>query len=348
MSIEIINDKVQWDRLVDESPNSLLFHKWDFLKLVEKHTGYELFPYGIFQGQEPIAVIPIFYIRKKGLKFAYSPPQATLSYIPYMGFAFSKAYGELRQREKEGYLLYMLQELEKVLSHLSPNYVSLALEPGDVDARPYQMNGYEALLQYTYLIGLERPLEDIWDTFDSSCKKTIKDAAKLNPSVERANDSKVLFDMMRERLAFNEKTFFHAQSHEYLKDIMSAFPDNLKMYFVYVDGELAGASLNYGYRKRCIGWMGAPATKKHMGVNEYMIWDLIKKAKEEGFSELENLGADEKRLNPFKSKFGPSLLPYYYMVKRDALYRAANNTSEMLTRMIAGLNASRTPAHVTE
>jgi hypothetical protein len=88
--------------------------------------------------------------------------------------------------------------------------------------------------------------------------------------------------------------------------------------------------------------MGAAAVNKHLGVNEYMIWDLIKKAKEEGFSELENLGADEKRLNPFKSKFSPSLTPYYYMIKRDTLFRAASNTSEMLTRMAAGFR----PGHL--
>jgi hypothetical protein len=246
MSIEFKNDKVKWDRFIDESPNSLLFHKWGFLKLVEKYTGYELFPYCIYRKEEPIAAIPIFYVRNKGLKFVYSPPRTTLSYIPYMGFAFSKAYEDLKQLERESYLAYIIQELEVALSHLSPNYVSLALEPGDVDARPYRMNGYEALLQYTYMIDLERPLEEIWKTFDSACKKTIKDASKLNPSVERASDADALFNMMRERLAFNEKTFFHEQSPEYLKEMMSLFPDNIKMYFVYVNGEIAGASVNYG------------------------------------------------------------------------------------------------------
>jgi hypothetical protein len=79
MSIEFISDKVTWDRFIDRSPNSLLFHKWDFLKLVEKYTGYELFPYFIYMGEEPIAAIPIFYTIKKGLRFTYSPPQTTLS-----------------------------------------------------------------------------------------------------------------------------------------------------------------------------------------------------------------------------------------------------------------------------
>ncbi len=344
MSIEYVNDKATWDRFVDESPNSLLFHKWDFMKLVEKYTGYELFPYFIYSGKEPIAAIPLFYIRKKGLKFVYSPPQGTLSYIPYMGIAFSREYAELRQFERERYLDHIIRELEKALYHLSPNYVSLAVAPGDVDARPYLANGYEPLLQYTYVIDLGRPLESIWKDLESSCKKSITDAAKLKPAMEASTDAKALFDMMRKRLAFNEKTFYKEQSHEYLKEMMALFPDNIKMYSVYVDGEVVSAVVNYEYRRRFIGWMGAAAGKSK-GFNEYMIWSLIKKAKEEGFILFENLGADEKRLNPFKSKFSPSLAPYYYMIKRDALYRTASNTSEMFTKLKAGLHRTGSPGH---
>jgi hypothetical protein len=344
MSIDYVSDKIMWDRFIDESPNSLLFHKWDFLKLIEKYTGYELFPYIIYSGKEPIAAIPLFYIRKKGLKFVYSPPQSTLSYIPYMGFAFSREYAELRQFEREKHLGLIIQELEKALYHLSPNYVSLAVEPGDADARPYLAGGYEPLLQYTYMIDLGRPLESIWKDFDGSCKKSITDAAKLKPVMERSNDSKALFDMMRERLAFNEKTFFKAQSHEYLKEMMALFPDHIKMYSVYVDGEVVSATVNYEYRKRFIGWMGAAAVSNR-GFNEYMIWESIKMAKDGGFILFENLGADEKRLNPFKSKFSPSLTPYYYMIKRDALYRTATNTSEMVTRLMAGLHRTGSSDH---
>jgi hypothetical protein len=344
MSIEFISDKVTWDRFIDRSPNSLLFHKWDFLKLVEKYTGYELFPYYIYRGEEPIAAIPIFYTIKKGLRFAYSPPQTTLSYIPYMGFAFSQAYVDLQQFERESYLAYMIQELEKALYHLSPNYISLAVEPGYVDARPYRMNGYEALLMYTYTIDLTRPLETIWKELDNSCRRKITAASKYKPSMEQSHDVTALFDAMRERLASNEKTFFKSQSPEYLKEIMAAFPDNIKMYSICMEGEVVGGCVNYEYRKRCTAWMGAPAADDRKDINEYMLWEIIKKSREEGFTVYENLGADEKRLNPFKSKFNPSLTPYYYMVKRDRLYRTASNTSEMLTRLFTGMHPGRMKA----
>jgi lipid II:glycine glycyltransferase (peptidoglycan interpeptide bridge formation enzyme) len=206
------------------------------------------------------------------------------------------------------------------------------------------MNGYEALLMYTYTIDLTRPLETIWKELDGSCRKTITATSKVKPSIERSHDAKALFDVMRERLAFNEKTFFQSQTPEYLKEMMMIFPDNIKMYSVYVEGKIVAGCVNYEYRKRCTGWMGAPAANDRKDINEYMLWELIKKAREEGFIAYENLGADEKRLNPFKSKFNPSLTPYFYMVKRDGLYRTASNTSEILTKFFSGLHQDRIKA----
>jgi len=39
MAVELLEDKRRWDRFVETSPQGLLFHKWDFLKTVERHSG---------------------------------------------------------------------------------------------------------------------------------------------------------------------------------------------------------------------------------------------------------------------------------------------------------------------
>jgi hypothetical protein len=41
----VIWDRELWDGFVDASPYGTLFHKWGFLRIVEKHTGYKLFLY---------------------------------------------------------------------------------------------------------------------------------------------------------------------------------------------------------------------------------------------------------------------------------------------------------------
>src|SRR5512146_163575 len=101
MSIEIIDDMGLWDGFIEESPQGMLFHRWDFLKIIEKYTHYRLFPYGIYEGRELVSVIPIFYKSTKGIKMAYSPPQGTLAYIPYLGPVMGRTYESLTQHKKE-------------------------------------------------------------------------------------------------------------------------------------------------------------------------------------------------------------------------------------------------------
>jgi hypothetical protein len=38
MAVQIIKDKELWNTFVDESPYGLLFHKWDFLNIMEKYA----------------------------------------------------------------------------------------------------------------------------------------------------------------------------------------------------------------------------------------------------------------------------------------------------------------------
>jgi hypothetical protein len=45
VSLVLIQDQTSWDQFIDNSPHGLLFHKWNFLKTIELHSGYELLPY---------------------------------------------------------------------------------------------------------------------------------------------------------------------------------------------------------------------------------------------------------------------------------------------------------------
>ena len=336
MSIEPISDKVLWDRFVDASPDGTLFHKWDFLKIAEKYTGYRLFPYGIYKDEELISIIPLFYIRKKGLKFVYSPPQTTLSYIPYMSFVYGQAYYDLKQREREGFLCYVLDEADKALKCLSPNYTSFAVGPGYADTRPYIWHGYEPILQYTYMMDLDNSIDTMWKDMSHKFRKSISDVLKLSPSIERVYDADAFFSIMRERLTnvYEKDTFFHRQSPDYLKELLSAFPDNIKMHFMYSDNDLIGSIVNYEYKDCCIEWMGNAVAYNGVSANDYFIWELIKRAKESGYKKFDILGADEKRLNGFKNKFNPSPAPYFYMIKKDMIFKTASYGSELIDKVI--------------
>ena len=60
MAVELLEDKKRWDQFVETSPQGLLFHKWDFLKTVERHSKYEFLPYCVYSGEELRCIFPFF------------------------------------------------------------------------------------------------------------------------------------------------------------------------------------------------------------------------------------------------------------------------------------------------
>lgn len=334
MPAELIGDRGLWDKFIDRSKNGTLFHKWDFLKIQQKYTGYKFLPYGIFHGDTLISVIPLFYNGSYGLKLVYSPPPSSIVYVPYLGFVTSPEMEELKQHEREKCWNYIAEQLGSEMAKISPNYATIGLTPGIGDVRPFIWNGYEVDLKYTYMVDLEKPLEKVWEGFEKECKRCIKCASGYPLEIKRAYDARTFNEAMRSGLKKVGKTFYHRQGPEYLKEVLQAFPDNVKMYFLYNGDEVIGIIVMCGFNGNCIAWMGNTVFSKGLSANEYMLWEMVKIAKQEGYSTFENCGADEKRLNLAKTVFNPSLTPYYYLLKKDAIYKTAKYSTSKIEKVI--------------
>ena len=118
MAISIIDDRELWDSTVDQSPYGLLFHKWDFLKIAEKHTGWTLLPYGVYKGKRLLSLFPLFYKRDLLIKSVFSPPP--LSCIPYLGPTMNAGYDGLKPSTRESDLQAVVDEVTAAIRKLSP------------------------------------------------------------------------------------------------------------------------------------------------------------------------------------------------------------------------------------
>ena len=314
MTVRLIDDKALWDRTVDESPGGSIFHKWDLLHIVEKYSGYKLFPYGVYRGAELTCVFPAFFRVYRGLRLVFSPPPQTL--LPYLGMVMAGTYYELRQKRKETYLTEAIREISDDLKKLSPNYVNIMTGPQLEDVRPFMWHRYEAGASYEYAIDLKRPLEDIWAGFDSTCKKNIKRCEKLGLEMRQVNDASAFYQIMGEK--FSEKghrTLYQGGDATYLKEILDAYPDHIKMYFLYDGEEVAGVHTIGEYKGKCTLWLGSASGH----YNEYMLWELIKLERSRGMGLFEIPDANTERVLPFKSKFNPSLELGFLVRKKDAI-----------------------------
>lgn len=337
MSVEIIDDKGTWDEFVEKSPYGTLYHKWDFLKIIEKYSGYHLATYGIYKGEQLVSVLPLLSRRSKGLKITYSPPRSALVYTPYLSFVLSREYAEMKQHRREALLDSVAQDVDEAISREAPNIAVLGMPPGIHDLREFRFMGYELEMKYTYVIDLNQPLQELWDNLSKTCKKTIREWEKKHVEIKPSTDADTFFELQRQNLGKEGHTFFHAQPPDYLKEMLAAFPDNIKMDAMYSEGRLVAMEVNVDYKGRRLLWMYGRAEGAGNPF-EYLHWEYIRRAKEAGFRVVENWGTESKRLNPFKSKFNPALDICCSIKKTDAFGKLAFLTYAGVTH-VPGLSA---------
>jgi lipid II:glycine glycyltransferase (peptidoglycan interpeptide bridge formation enzyme) len=165
---------------------------------------------------------------------------------------------------------------------------------------------------YEYAFDLNKSLDEIWGGFDMNCKKSIKGCKGVPLEIRQVSDADTFYRIMAERLREKGQTF-HARTPAYLKEVLEAFPENVKMYFLYSQDQIAGMQTIIEYKGRCVLWLGS--ANGHF--NEYLIWELLKDAKARGIREFEMPGGDTKRLTPFKSKFNPHIELDFNLSRKD-------------------------------
>ncbi len=333
MPIEIINDKATWDRFVDESPHSLLFHRWDFLAIMEKYSGFKLYHLGVYRKDELVCLFPFFHRKHLGMSLIYSPPQGSLLYVPYLGPIMGAGFGRMKEHEKGRAWCDVAKEIEGAIKKFSPSYTSIALAPGIIDARPFMAKGYGVDVQYTYIIDLNPSEDEILMGFDGNCRIQIRNCNKYNLICKQVNEADTFIKLMGTHLKDEGMTYFNRQDSRYLREIMDAFPKNVNMHFLYYGEDIISAYVNCDYRDRSIAWMGSPAIQKDIQPNEYFLWERIKKAKENGYKKFDIWGSDIKRLTSFKAKFNPSLELTLYLERRNALRSMAEWGMNSVTDM---------------
>ena len=314
MSVSIVGDGGRWDRFVEASPDATLFHRWPFLKIVEKHSGFRLIPLMAYRGSEPVCAFPIFHRSLGAVRMVFSPPPGVA--VPHLGPILGPAYDGLKQNKKEAYLNAAIEEIEGEIAKLAPNYVFVSAVLRLGDARPFQWSGYDVRVNYTYVLDLQRSLEEIWEGFSQECRKRIKSCGRYDIAIERTADVPTFYRIMTDRLG--EKGMNSPIPGEsYLEDLLAAFPDNVKMYFVYSGEDLASVALHCEHKGSLMLWMGDINVRRDIPVNEYTLWEFIKDARARGVREIDFEGAAIRQICQYKSKFNPALRQHYHIFRKD-------------------------------
>ncbi|MDI6877167.1 MAG: GNAT family N-acetyltransferase [Methanomicrobiales archaeon] len=311
MGIEPIDDKARWDSFVQKSPYGQLFHHWDFLKIVERHTGFRFMPYAITKGEQIVGILPLFYRNTMGVRSVMSPPPKTG--IPYLGLLLDATYADLKQYKREHILRIIAEDLRAEMDAYAPNLLSISSPPSLLDIRSFVWSGFSVEPLYTYVFDLRQGQERLWKGFSVRRRQQIRDAEKKGLEIAVSDDVSRLYGMVSER--YSEQGLSSPfRSVDYLRDVCSAFPDNLKTFSVLDEGQVTSAVLVVQYRDVKL-WVGGARSDNNS--NEFLIWEVIKEAQRQGYESCEFIGANTQNLCQFKSQFNPSLELYFRISSKD-------------------------------
>jgi hypothetical protein len=312
---EIISDQRTWDNFVEENPTATLMHNWNFLKTIEKHTGYKVLNYGIYHDEELKCIIPLFYKQILLQKLLFSPPPQ--SGVPYLGFVLRDSYFKMRADQKETFLKTVFTEFDEEIRRINPSYMLITSTPDLKDFRFLTWRKYELTSKYTYTLDLELPTEQLLKNMKDKRRQKISKAKRENIEISENDNSDIIYKFMNETY---EKQGLHLPiiSSKYLNDLKKEFPENIIFRIAKQGEKIIGSEALINYKQTHINWLGASKTDEKLPTNELLIWDYVEKAKNQNITKFDLAGANNENISFFKSQFGP-ILTQYYILKRTNL-----------------------------
>ena len=174
----------------------------------------------------------------------------------------------LKASAKEKTFEQVTDALCKEIDRIAPNFVSIATVPNFLDVRFFIWKNFTARLSFTHNIDLERSLDEIWASFSHRCRQGIKQLSAHSPEIQQTNDVSPMLDIWRPR--FSELGIeVPLLSDSYLKELVAAFPQDVTVFTLSIDGRLATATACCVMQKeRYCYWIGGVNVRKDLSVQE--------------------------------------------------------------------------------
>ena len=324
------NSENEWNDYINSASHGTIFHMWQWLKIMEKHTNSTLYPLQIFKGSSHIANYPVFLKTKGNFRFALSPASHTNSI--YLGPVLQN-YDSYAQKTKEDYLIGIQSEIDRFLfSELKCNFVRLRTAPGLSDSRFLLWAGYKVEPNYTYRLDLSNGLDDIWKKLHKTIRTNVKSAQGKGVFIEKGNINDILFIESELNKRFFEQGIKKNDHSAFLCDIFDEFnANNLEIDVAKYHGKTVSGIIHLIHNGIVYQWTGVPKPQiPGLSPNELLVWESITSAYENGQKYYEFMdGGIDQRLRIFKSKFNPDTCIWYSAEKfSHPVYEFAKNITQ--------------------
>jgi hypothetical protein len=297
-----------WNRYVEQSPHGTVFHLRETLDVLADHSGTEVHRLVGYKGQEPVGVLPVFELTRMGVSAVFSPPPGLL--VPFLGPALLN-FEKLKRRKAERRHERFVEEcLDWVADELGPRYSHLQSSPGYDDLRPYVWNDFEVEPSYTYRVDITGDPDELMMTFSSDARKNIQNTDDSRYTIREGDWRTVrrIVDRIEERYAEQDETYPLTKS--FVHDLYASLPaGTTRPYECIHDGSFVGGAVTLEFDDVLYRWQASTDHDAAIPVNDLLDWHLIEEGRTRGRERYDLVGANTPRLNDYKAKFAPELVP---------------------------------------
>ncbi len=314
MSIEIevcdSDDRDHWNSLVERSPQTTPFHRYEALEVLAEEVNAELLPMVGYKGQEPVGLLPMFSIFKGPVSAAFSPPPDLK--ISYLGPALLN-YEKLKQRKAERrHDRFVEGCLDRLNEAVDPKFTLVRTGPWYEDPRPFTWNDFEVELAHTYVVDLTVETDRLLNSFSSDARRNATNDPDANVEIKEGSRRTV-------RRIITQVTERHAKQGESYKlapetviDLYNTLPEGvLRPYVCTIDGEFVGGVVTVEDDQTIYRWQGGAKPDTGVPINDRLDWHIMNDAIDRGIEQYDLVGANNQRLCGYKAKFAPELRTYF-------------------------------------
>ncbi len=291
-----------WDAYVQSATDATFFHRSGWKSVLERAFGHKTHFLYAEDGGAIVGILPLAQI--KSLLFGHS-----LTSLPFC------VYGGIVADTNEASSA-LRQEACRLADSLKVDALELRNSQASGAGWPVKE------LYYTFKKAIEPDDEANLMAIPNRQRAMIRKGIKEGLHSEWDESTDRLYRVYAESVRNLGTPVFSAK---YLRILRQVFADDCSVLMITHKGQDIAAVMSFYFKDEVIPYYGGSTAvaRTIKGVNHFMYWELMRRAREQGYSVFD-FGRSKAGTGPysFKKNFGfePQALPYeYYLVKSDAV-----------------------------
>ena len=264
--------------------------------------------YGIYdEGNNLIGGFQLYKQKKFGLTIYRNPPLT-----PTMGpFLQIQTKNPVKVMNTWKEILYLMAN---IFENLPYSIISISLNKDIVDTQPFIWKKFKVIPGYTYIIDLDKSIEDISKEMSVKRRSNVNKALRDGLIVEYSDNLEIVKSLVIKTFLRQKKKI----NQYYLNKVLFEFANKDNSFsFISFQNKKPSAAIFCVYDKNTAYNLlsGYDSKNSHNGAGALAVWEAIKFAKKLGIKYFDFEGSMVPQIEIFFRGFGGKMVPYYRINK---------------------------------